>query len=169
MNEGIIINTGGGTVITGGNFENVEFVANKYVVNEPKRTPVADIVEVEEVEKQTAQSKRTSPGRKIEPLFQNKIGEKDDKKTEEMALLFTTFLRENHLWDVQINTSKKNAINSAFVDFYCSWAKDGHVAKQPNGMACYRFLTEDCGIVIDKAFQKTYAEFIRKLISERNI
>lgn len=53
MNEGIIINTGGGTVITGGNFENVEFVANKYVVNEPKRTPVADIVEVEDVEKQS--------------------------------------------------------------------------------------------------------------------
>ena len=51
----IIINTQGGAVINGGTFTNVEFVANKYVVNErPKmefnpQTEVVETIETDEV------------------------------------------------------------------------------------------------------------------------
>lgn len=44
----IIINTQGGPVITGGNFVNTEFVANKYVMNEPPKTTIPMAVETEE-------------------------------------------------------------------------------------------------------------------------
>ena len=45
----IIINTQGGPVITGGNFTgNVEFVANKYVMNEPSKTGIN--IQTEDIE-----------------------------------------------------------------------------------------------------------------------
>ena len=167
MKDGIIINTGGGPVINGGTFENVEFVAHKYVVNEPIRKPCEDVVDVETVETQDAGVQKSTMGRNIEHLFQNKNNEKDDAKSKKNAAKFNAYLQKNNLSGIKINTSKKNKINIAFVDFYVKWLEEQQVVDQPNGMACYRFLSEDCGLNIGVDNPKTYAEFIIKLIKEK--
>lgn len=158
----IIVNTQGGTVITGGTFSNVEFVAHKYVYNaEPKHEmecegiEEADIVpcEAEPIEKTV--SKKRSSGRSSEELFK--------VNRQERVTLFTDFLKEHHRFSTEVDTRKGNYVNKAFVAFYAQWMKAHLVPAQPNGNACYRFLKDDCGLSM-KFEQKTYANFIRAYI-----
>ena len=79
----IIINTQGGPVITGGNFTgNVEFVANKYVMNEPSKTAMSmtmEVGEVEEVECRSHNDKNSSTETILLSCIETLMNEKDEK------------------------------------------------------------------------------------------
>lgn len=78
-----IINTQGGPAITGGNFTNVEFVANKYVVeSHKKKIPMAMGVEVEEVKAEEFcphNEESTSTGAILLSCIETLMDEKDEK------------------------------------------------------------------------------------------
>ena len=97
-----------------------------------------------------------SRGRSAEPLFAE--GE------HEQAMLFAEFLRDHRRF-VEVNTSKDNYVNKAFVAFYEQWQKARLVPAQPNGNSCYRFLKDCCGLTM-KPEMNTYANFIRQYITE---
>lgn len=104
--------------------------------------------------------------RKPEPLFKDRNGGKDISLTKEKADCFLNLLISNKYEDVVVDTSKKNVVNQMFAHAYREWMNEGKVPKQPNGHACYRFLTEECGLPVSTD-KKTYGEFIRKLILEQ--
>ena len=115
----------------------------------------ADIIpcEVESIEKTV--SKKRSSGRTSEALVED--GRQDQ------VMLFTDFLKEHHRFSTEVDTSKVNYVNRAFIAFYAQWMKSRLVSAQPNGNACYRFLKDDCGLSM-KSEKKTYANFIRAYI-----
>ena len=108
-------------------------------------------------------SKTRPAGRIPEPLFKDRRGKKDEKTTQEKVEAFIAHLKVNDLCDTPIDTSKENAVNKAFVCFYREWMEENTVMTQPNGNACFRFLHDDCGLILEKGI-KTYANFIREMI-----
>ena len=111
---------------------------------------------------QTLERTKTSPrkgGRKVEPLFQN------DELTQEWAALFVEYLKLHKALNKEIDTSKDNYVSKAFVVFYGVWKRKNLVSLTPNGNACFQFLQEDCALQM-KAEKKTYANHIRKMITE---
>lgn len=103
-------------------------------------------------------------GRTAEYLFCDDEKQKDEALSLKMARLFVTSLDKEQL-ATPINSSKKNSINRAFVQMYKEWRNEKLVPPQPNGKACVRFLQEDCKLQIG-VDEKTYAEFIRRWITE---
>ena len=133
---------------------------------------VDDAEVVEEVQEKTkdASSSQTleeikttsrKGGRKAEPLFQ------DEQLTQEWATLFVEYLKLHKAFSKEIDTSKENYVNKAFVVFYKAWEKQKLVASTPNGNACYQFLLENCALQM-KAEKKTYANHIRNMINGAN-
>lgn len=122
-----------------------------------------DVEEVKDENLTTEKLNTTSKkgGRKPEELF-------IDGKTQEHADIFVRFLRNHNRSSEEIDTSRKNFVNRAFVSFYHQWGKKGIVPKQPNGNACYRFLKNQCNL----SFQvdiKTYGTFIKNLINDEKV
>ena len=103
-------------------------------------------------------------GRKAEPLFCDKRGERDMELTQQKAADFMAYLSENALQDKHINTQQDNEVNKAFVCHYKAWMHDGLVPRMHNARACYRFLANECQLKFDVS-EKSYAEFIRRQIS----
>lgn len=150
--------------------ENVaETIINNYYSGVAPQEKAQDIEEAEVVEEcqicpHPQQSGRSM--RKPEPLFKDRNGVKDISLTMEMAEYFRNLLFSNKYGGEVVDTRKKNLVNRMFASAYHAWMKEGKVPKQPNGHACYRFLTEDCGLSISTDI-KTYGEFIRNLIGEQ--
>ncbi len=106
-------------------------------------------------------------GRKSESLFKSIEGEKDGALTLEWANLFVEYLKLHKASAIEIDSTKDNYVNKAFVVFYRKWKKKEIVLSNPNGNACYRFLREDCNLQM-KVEKKTYANHIRKMIKGAN-
>lgn len=136
----IIINTQGGPVITGGNFTgNVEFVANKYVMNEPSKTAMPMTMEVGEVEEVGQPSQIISDSAKacfrfptdfvklqVETLFK----EFYRGENVEMALIEVTLYDHGQL--------KKRNNHTSFVRTLVDWGilpSDTNIEKMAGGMA----------------------------------
>jgi ABC-type multidrug transport system ATPase subunit len=92
-------------------------------------------------------------------------GKKDEERTKMMASVFSNYLKEQGLSDTIIDTSRGNEINKIFVRFYRKMVKSENIESQPNGSACFRFLTEDCGLKIAPNM-KTYGTFISRMIND---
>jgi hypothetical protein len=129
---------------------------------------VQDADEVMSVPSETMGMKSSNPrrgGRRPEFLFKNRIGKKDEERTKMMASVFSNYLKEQGLSDTIIDTSRGNEINKIFVRFYRKMVKSENIESQPNGSACFRFLTEDCGLKIAPNM-KTYGTFISRMIND---
>lgn len=125
------------------------------------------------------------PGRIVEQFkagrpFGSLFREDDDK--EKWAKIFTDFLKKHDSQhDFTIKANKQDYISMAFGSFYIRWLqikikKDGKEKsivfedQRPNGPACFRFLTEDCGIkysIKSKNPINQYGNFIRDEIVDR--
>lgn len=175
-NDNVIINTQGGPVITGGTFVGTEFVANKYVYDAP--VPVAIIPEDEAIEEKDIlnplkadadiNKKRDvrTGGRRKAHLFMDANGIKDENLTMHNVAAFTGFLAQHHSTSsVLLETKKDNYIAKVFVSFYRRWMNNGCVERTVNGSACYRFLTEDCGLPCATT-EKTFSNWIKLKIKE---
>lgn len=127
-----------------------------------------DIEDIEEVKEENSTTERLNNvtrrkgGRKPEELF-------IDGKTQEHADIFVRFLRNHNRSSEEIDTSRKNFVNRAFVSFYHQWKKEGIVPKQPNGNACYRFLKFECELSFQVDDIKTYGTFIKNLINDEKV
>lgn len=98
--------------------------------------------------------------REVNPLFD------DEKLQQRRAFLFVAFLKKHKRSSGKLNCKKDDYINRAFVAFYRKWAlKDGKKL-QPNGSACFRFLTGYCELDGDDVSMKGWGDFIRKKISD---
>lgn len=98
--------------------------------------------------------------REVNPLFD------DEKLQQRRAFLFVAFLKKHKRSSGKLNCKKDDYINRAFIAFYRKWAlKDGKKL-QPNGSACFRFLTGYCELDGDDVSMKGWGDFIRKKISD---
>ena len=98
---------------------------------------------------------KTHAGRRKASLFAD-LGTRREK-----ADYLLLKLGERGLLCHKIDTSKGNAVNKAFKDFYKKFVGP----EEPNGSACFRFLKEDCGLEFE-VDESSYGEFIRKFIKE---
>lgn len=125
------------------------------------------------------------PGRIVEQFkagrpFGSLFREDDDK--EKWAKIFIDFLKNHESQhDFTIKANKQDYLSIAFVSFYIRWLqikikKDGKEKsivfedQRPNGPACFRFLTEDCGVkycIKGKNPINQYGNFIRDEIVDR--
>lgn len=140
--------------INGTTGRDLQALLKAFMADEAEEVDVVSC-EVEPIEKRA--SKRRSAGRTSEELF--------EEGRQEQVMLFTDFLKEHHRFSTEIDTSKGNYVNKAFIAFYAQWMKSRLVSAQPNGNACYRFLKDDCGLSM-KSEKKTYANFIRAYITD---
>ncbi|MBQ5911677.1 MAG: hypothetical protein IIW93_01085 [Bacteroidaceae bacterium] len=102
-------------------------------------------------------------GRKAEPLFGDKAGNKDTLLTRQKADAFLSYLSEQNITHMHVNTQQENDINKAFLHHYSTWVAEGLVPRMPNTRACYRFLANDCSLTFDVS-EKSFSEFIRRQI-----
>lgn len=98
---------------------------------------------------------KTHAGRRKASLF----ADLDTRREKAEYLLLK--LGERGLSGHKIDSSKRNAVNVLFKDFYKKFVG----TEEPNGSACFRFLKEDCGLDFD-VDGHSYGEFIRKFIKE---
>lgn len=98
--------------------------------------------------------------REVNPLFG------DEELQISRASQFKDFLKKHKRFSGKLNCKKDDYINRAFVAFWRKWEwKDGK-EPQPNGSACFRFLTGYCELDGDDVSMKGYGDFIRKRISD---
>ena len=82
-------------------------------------------------------------GRKPDSIFTDD----SENNRKKIASEFIAFLKKhNKTGDKRFNSASDNYINIAFYAFFEYWKNTGIVDKTTNGRACYRFLTNDCGI-----------------------
>lgn len=98
-------------------------------------------------------------GRKKESLFVDESAENRKTRADE----FKDYLnKHNKTKDQRLNSSVSNYINQTFYAFLKYWKKQNIVANITNGRACFRFLTEDCGIeatVGDSTYNSAFSNF----------
>ena len=98
---------------------------------------------------------KTHAGRRKETLFE------DEEEAREKAEFFLQTLADKRVSDHKVDSSMKNPINKEFKCFYKKYVG----TEEPNGSACFRFLSVDCGLEFVVA-ETSYGEFIRKFIKE---
>lgn len=95
-----------------------------------------------------------------EPLF-------DDEELQQCrASQFVTFLKQHKKSSEKVNCKKDAYINRAFVAFYRKWEWKDEKKPLPNGSACFRFLTDYCGLKDGGYSMKGYGAFIRGKIRD---
>lgn len=99
--------------------------------------------------------------REKNPLFD------DEDLQQRRASQFVDFLKKHKRFSGKLNCKKDDYINRAFVAFWRKWEwKDGK-EPQPNGSACFRFLTGYCELDGDDVSMKGYGDFIIKKIRDK--
>lgn len=134
--------------------------ADKVVANFDRdmNMQIVDAEGLKTVQSKTSQKnsvRKSKAGRRKASLFAD-LGTRREK-----ADYLLLKLGERGLLCHKIDTSKGNAVNKAFKDFYKKFVG----AEEPNGSACFRFLKEDCGLEFE-VDESSYGEFIRKFIKE---
>ncbi|WP_036876350.1 hypothetical protein [Xylanibacter oryzae] len=110
--------------------------------------------------------KSQTGGRRKAHLFMDVNGIKDQNITTHNVAAFTGFLAQHHSTSsVLLETKKDNYIAKVFVSFYRRWMNNGCVERTVNGSACYRFLTEDCGLPCATT-EKTFSNWIKLKIKD---
>jgi len=110
--------------------------------------------------------KSQTGGRRKAHLFMAVNGIKDQNITTHNVAAFTGFLAQHHSTSsVLLETKKDNYIAKVFVSFYRRWMNNGCVERTVNGSACYRFLTEDCGLPCATT-EKTFSNWIKLKIKD---
>lgn len=158
--EKMIINTQGGPVITGGNFSDTEFVAQKIVLNEPSKqdtsihTPVDAEAELVDENKSPEPKKRNPKSL----LF------KSEQEQAHWSKVFLDFLKEHNRASEQLTTSADAFVNRAMACFHKQWEKRGLLNDRAYGKAPSLFLFEDCAI--KGAADKTHSNKIKTILAE---
>lgn len=114
------------------------------------------------------ESSYSGRGRKKQALFQNDDGERDELRTTEERDRFLNYLHKHKLGQELFNSNPANVMMQIVTSFWLQWYTCGYVAKDPNGMAIYRFLKEDCKREFDVT-DRAFANCIRDMINEKKV
>lgn len=158
--EKMIINTQGGPVITGGNFSNIEFVAQKFVLNEPSKQDANNQTSVD------AEAELVDENKSPEPKKRNpkSLLFKSEQEQVHWSKVFLDFLKEHNRASELLTTSADAFINRALACFHKQWGKRGLLNDRAYGKAPSLFLFEDCAI--KGAADKTHSNKIKTILDE---
>lgn len=157
--EKMIINTQGGPVITGGNFSDTEFVAQKIVLNEPSKqdtsihTPVDAEAELVDENKSPEPKKRNPKSL----LF------KSEQEQVHWSRVFLDFLKEHNRASDELTTSADAFVNRVLACFHKEWEKRGLLNDSAYKKAPSLFLNGDCAI---KGDSKTHSNKIDTILDK---
>lgn len=140
--EKMIINTQGGPVITGGNFSNIEFVAQKFVLNEPSKQDANNQTSVD------AEAELVDENKSPEPKKRNpkSLLFKSEQEQVHWSRVFLDFLKEHNRASDELTTSASAFVNRALACFHKEWEKRGLLNDNAYDKAPTLFLIEDCAI-----------------------
>ena len=108
-------------------------------------------IDTSEIEALTKKSR----GPRLQLLFRNEDGEKEETRTQQESDRLKKFLSKHNLGRKKLDSSTSSKLNKVVATFWQRWKEKGFVDPKFEGAAFYRFLTEDCGIecpVDEKAF-----------------
>lgn len=121
----------------------------------------------EEKEIEASKTKKTRG-----PRFQVLFMKDGNKNIEDTKILKTEaervkrYIRNNHLGDHTLNTSKDDNLNKMISCFWWRWHKKTFVGEDIPAAAIFRFLTEQCGLKTSVT-QKSYTNKIKGIILDK--